>query len=233
MAKVTCLLLMLPLASPLTSAAAVEEETKEVQLFQTFGLRILRAETNLHRTGPKRSSQPLLPSLYVQVNVLAKRPDGRDLGHEEYYGRTRTVARSGRPVFNESFSYVKGVSPGFVLGTDTAFRLHLYDNRSRSQERDLWLGSFEIHLGHESRNDRSGSELMNVMLRPGNVGSVLWYSYDFTLFHSTGGLWGSDVSFNWEAAGSPAAHASSPLAASDPLPPAAAGESDLESDYLS
>ena len=207
------LLLLLQLSS-CTSASSSEEALhpeihdvitggSDVQLFQTFHLTMLRAETNKHRTGVKTLRARKLPNLFVQVNVLAKRYDGRE-SREQYYARTKIVSNSGKPTFNQTFSYVKGVSPGFVLGTDTIFRINLYDHESETGfaasdaagSRDVWLGMFEVSLGHEAANDRSRTELMNVMIK-GDIGSAVWYSYDFTLFKSSGGLWGSDVSFNW------------------------------------
>lgn len=175
----------------------------DVQLFQTLKLTILRAETNKHRTGVKRHGHDSVPNLYVQVNIVAVRWDGHDIGREKFYYRTKTK-HSGKPVFNETLSYVKGVSPGFVIGTDTVFRVNLYDKAvapgaDQEQEKpDDWLGQFEIRLGHEVANDRSKCEMMNVMLKPGTeIGSVVWYEYDFVMFESTGGLWGSDVQENW------------------------------------
>lgn len=189
------------LAQIAVSLLPIASARTEVQLFQSLNLKILRAETNKHRTGIKRPGPAPVPHLYVQVNVVAKRWNGQDIGQEKYYFRTKTH-RSGRPVFNQTLTYVKGVSPGFVIGTDTVFRLHVYDagHTDSGQENpvDDWLGMFEIRLGHEVENDRSNMELMSVMLKPGTeVGSVVWYEYDFSVFQSTAGLWGSDVQENW------------------------------------
>ena len=166
--------------------------SSDVQLFQDFKLTILRAETNKHRTGKKVSDEPIIPNLFLQLYLVAKRWDGRDIGHESFYAKTKVI-HSGKPFFNETFYYLKGVSPGFVMGTDTVMRVNLYDHM---EEKEEWLGRFEIHLGHEANNDRSKMEMMNVV-QNGVVGSAIWYEYEFTIFKTIGGLWGSDVSSNW------------------------------------
>lgn len=175
----------------LTSGVADQVPYDEVKLFRDYKLTFIRAETNKHRVGPKQGFE-LIPHLYVLVNVIAKNENDQDIGKEQFYYKTKAI-RSATPVFNQTMAYSKGVSPGFVLGTDTAFRIYLIDKNYGKED---VLGQFELHLGKEMKNDRSNLELMKVMEK-GIVGSVLWYKYDYTIYRSNPGMWGSDIQENW------------------------------------
>lgn len=167
------------------SPAFAPSHDAPVRLFRELTLTMVRAHSTRSKT-PSRARPQKAPDLYIYVTAMAgKKSPSDDPLVEFFFAKTRVVKNSYRPVFNESFEYVRDYRVPFTLGSDNWLRVHLYDQAIGWGE-DESLGSFLMDLGQEIEDREHQTKIKGPIERQGIIDykgyhSVITYKIDFVI----------------------------------------------------
>ena len=162
----------------LVSSADQLNMASAFRLFDELDITITEANTTW------MSSATRAPDLYVQLSVVAKRPDGSFLGEEIVFATTDPAKMTSMLFIIKSFPYVRLEWMRYTFGTDNVIVFKLMD-QSTGYEEDILLGEFHLDLNEvaNSPTNKIDEQVVTMKNETLSITSSVGYKIYFLMHH--------------------------------------------------
>ena len=151
-----------------------------MDLFERLSLTVIRLHTNRNKPPSGHRRSPRSPDCYLNIYSMQKGSDGSDIGQEMFLGKSKVIKNNHRPIFNETFTYVRDLTKPYTIGTDGVLRIHVYDSMPGLKTVDENMGFFDVPLGAIVEDEKNGAELSG-QIEFGGSKTIIAYKVNYKI----------------------------------------------------